>query len=305
MFNKVYRALKSPRKICLVLLNFFSKIIPDKQFLQIKYYLVFKRKLNFDNPQTYNEKIQWLKLFNRNPKYTIMVDKYLVRDYVKQKIGEQYLVPLLGVWKNSKDINFEKLPNQFVIKCNHNSGLGMCICKEKNSLDYKKVKKKLQKGLQQDYYLTAREWPYKNVPRRIIAEQFLFSENNDQLLDYKFMCFNGKVKCIFVCSGRNTPEGLHVTFFDSQWNLLPFERHYPRNVNGFPKPERLEEMITLAEILARDIPFVRVDFYYINNKIYFGELTFFPGAGFEEFTPPKWDYTLGSWIKLPRINPII
>ena len=278
----------------------FFNHLPDEKYLKRKFKAVFGYELNLAHPTTFNEKLQWLKLYDRNPLYTTLVDKVAVKDYVAKMIGAEYIIPTLGVWDNPDEIDFDKLPNQFVLKCNHNSGLGMCICKDKSKLNIKQVKKELTKGLKQNYYLTGREWPYKDVPRKIIAEQFMRdADNSEELKDFKLMCFNGKVKCSFVCSERFTPNGLKVTFYDSNWEIMPFERHYPRCKTPLPKPTNYNEMVSLAETLSQDIPFVRVDFYSINGKTYFGELTFHPGSGFEEFTPFAWDKTLGDWLKLP------
>ncbi len=276
--------------------------LSDEEYLKRFYQATMGMPLNLDNPKTFNEKLQWLKLYDRRPEYTMMVDKYLVREHIANKLGKEYLIPLLGVWDTPEDIDFDMLPNQFVLKCNHNSGLGMCICNNKTKLNINKVKKELYKGLKQNYYLTGREWPYKNVPRKIIAEKYMreFNTKEKDLKDYKLMCFNGEVKCSFVCSDRFSSQGLHVTFFDREWNIMPFERHYPHIEEGLPKPINYEKMIELAEILSKDIPFVRVDFYEINRKIYFGELTFFPGSGMEKFEPEAWDYKLGEWLVLPN-----
>lgn len=274
----------------------------DEKFLKYQFKARIGKRLDLNNPQTFNEKLQWLKLNDRKSEYTVMVDKYLVRRYVADKIGEEYLIPLLGVWDSPRDIDFDALPDKFVLKCNHNSGTGMCICKDKSKLDIARVEEDLQKGLEQDYYLTGREWPYKNVPRRIVCEQYMEDEQTKELRDYKVMCFNGHAKCSFVCSDRNTEKGLHVTFFDRDWKVMPFERHYPSEKLGLEKPHNYEKMLELAEILSKDIPFVRVDFYEINGKIYFGELTFFPGSGFEEFTPAEWDYKLGAWLDISGLN---
>lgn len=274
-----------------------SHLMNDRKYLERQYKIYMEYPLNLDNPQKYNEKIQWLKLNDRNPKYTIMVDKYEVKKYIADMIGEKYIIPTIGVWDSFKKIDFDSLPGQFVLKCTHDSG-SVVICKNKEEFNYKYAKKKLNKGLRNNLFWWGREWPYKNVPRKIIAEQFLEDETGD-LADYKFMCFDGEVKCSFVCSDRFSDNGLHVTFFDRDWNVMPFERHYPSVKEGLPKPQNYEKMIKLAEILSKDIPFVRVDFYEVNGQIYFGELTFYPGSGMEEFTPEEWDYTLGSWINLP------
>lgn len=271
----------------------------DEKYLKRKYQAVMGKKLNLDSPVTFNEKLQWLKLHDRRPEYTMMVDKYKVRDYIAEKLGEEYLIPLLGVWDDPDDIDFDALPNQFVLKCNHNSGLGMCICKDKSKLDIKKVREELRRGLKQDYYLTSREWPYKNVPRKIICEQYM-DDGSGELKDYKFMCFDGEVKCSFVCSDRFNTNGLRVTFFDKDWKVMPFERHYPKADHQIERPQSYDEMIVLAEKLSGGIPFVRADFYEISGRPFFGELTFFPGSGYEEFTPQEWDAKLGHWITLPE-----
>ncbi len=278
----------------------FYNSMSDEEYLRRLFKARMGKELDLKKPRTFNEKLQWLKLYDRKPEYTMMVDKYKVRDYIAELLGEEYLIPLLGVWDDPDEINFDKLPNQFVLKCNHNSGLGMCICKDKSKLNIPKVKAELRKGLAQDYYLTGREWPYKDVQRKIIAEIYMSDNSADGLIDYKFMCFNGEVKCSFVCSDRFTSEGLHVTFYDREWQIMPFERHYPRAVVPIEKPKCYDEMLQMAMTLSKDIPFVRVDFYEIGGRPYFGELTFFPGSGYEEFTPEEWDTTLGSWISLPE-----
>lgn len=276
-------------------------LLTDTFYLKLKYRILLRNKLNLKNPKTFNEKLQWLKLYDRNPQYTDMVDKYKVREYIKGKIGEEYLIPLIGIYEKFEDINFNELPQQFVIKCNHDSG-GLIVCKDKRLLNIKNVKKKINKCLKRNYYYNGREWPYKNVKPKIIIEKYMEDDGMHELRDYKFMCFNSKVKCSFVCSNRFSEDGLHVTFFDTQWNVMPFERHYPSIKEGLSKPQNYEKMVELAERLSENIPFVRVDFYEINGKIYFGELTFYPGSGFEEFTPEEWDYTLGSWIDLSKVK---
>lgn len=300
--RKVFKLLTDKNYRFNVLANYgFFNHWSDEKFLKRKFKAVFGYELNLNNPQTFNEKLQWLKLHDRNPLYTTLVDKYAVKKWVADKIGPEYIIPTLGVWDSPDEIDFDKLPNQFVLKCNHNSGLGMCICKDKSKLDIKKVKKELKRGLKQDYYLTNREWPYKNVPRKIIAEKYMVDEGSPQgLKDFKFMCFDGKVKCSFVCTERFATDGLKVTFYDTSWNVMPFERHYPRSKTPLVKPFNYDEMVILAEKLSEDIPFVRVDFYSVKGKTYFGEMTFFPGAGLEEFTPFEWDKKIGDWLILPR-----
>lgn len=272
--------------------------MPDDKYLKRKFKACVGYELNLEKPTSFNEKLQWLKLYDRNPEYTMMVDKIAVREFVRETIGQEYLIPCLGTWSDPADIDFDALPNRFVLKCNHNSGLGMYICKDKTKLNISRVKRNLQKGLAQNYYLTGREWPYKDVPPQIIAEAYM-EDANGRLDDYKFMCFNGQVKCCFVCTDRFSDKGLHITFFDPDWNVMPFERSYPAVKEGLPKPSQYEKMVELAQTLSKGIPFVRVDFYEADGKIYFGEMTFYPGCGFEAFQPEQWDKTLGDWITLP------
>ena len=307
--NKLIKILKNPNKLlAYVITNVqpLCKCIPDDVYLKIKYRGVFGKKLNLKEPQTFNEKLQWLKLYDRRPEYTTMVDKYAVKKYVADRIGEEYIIPTLGVWDHFDDIDFSALPNQFVLKCTHDSG-GLVICKDKNKLDIKAAKKKIESCLKKNFYYMGREWPYKNVKPRIIAEKYMVDESdykledseiNAGLSDYKMMCFNGKVRCSFVCSERFT-KGLKVTFYDNDWNILPFERHYPKSDKPVAKPKTFDNMVQLAEKLSKDIPFVRSDFYEIDGKLYFGELTFYPGSGFEDFTPDSVDYEIGQLIKLP------
>jgi len=260
------------------------------------------KALNLDNPQTFNEKLQWLKLHDHNPLYTTLVDKYEVKQYIKEKLGEEYVIPIIGgPWTSVDDINFNELPNQFVLKCTHDSG-GIVICRDKTKLDVEAAKKKLKKALKTKFYYGSREWPYKNVKPRIIAEKYMENESTDELIDYKLMCFNAKVKAIFTCSERFSDGGMKVTFFDTDWKKLPFERHYPVSSVDIEKPKTYEEMIKIAEKLSTNMSFVRIDFYEIQNKIYFGEFTFYPGSGFEEFNPEIWDLKLGNWIMLPKIS---
>lgn len=275
----------------------FLNWMNDEIYLKVKYWARLGRKLDLENPKSFNEKIQWLKLYDRKPEYVRMVDKYEAKNYVAEKIGAQYIIPTLGVWDTFEEIDFGSLPNQFVLKCTHDSG-GLVICKDKEKLDIEAAKKTIEESLNFNYYYVGREWPYKNVKPRIIAEKFMSDSSGEDISDYKLMCFKGKVKCSFVCSDRFSSSGLKVTFFDKNWNVLPFERHYPKSTVPIKKPDNYSMMINLAEQLSKNIPFVRVDFYEINGKIYFGELTFYPGSGFEEFTPLDWDYILGDWISI-------
>ena len=275
-----------------------GKIIPDKLWIQIKYFQFFHKFCNLKNPQTFSEKLQWLKLYDRKPEYTMMVDKYKVREYIKEKLGEEYLIPLLGVWDDPDEIDFDTLPNQFVLKCNHNSGLGMCICKDKSKLNISRVKAELRKGLAQDYFLTGREWPYKDVPRKIICEKYMVDESGYELKDYKFFCFNGIPKIMFIASDRSTSPTFD--FYDMDFHHLAIKNGHENSKKTLKKPQNFELMKELAVKLSKGYPQLRVDFYEINGKIYFGELTFFHWSGMVKFEPEEWDDKLGSYIRLPE-----
>lgn len=271
--------------------------LDDEEYIKKRFKAVFGYKLNLQNPKTFNEKIQWLKLFDRNPKYTLLVDKNLVKHYSASVIGEEYIIPTLGVWNNFDEIDFEKMPDKFVLKCTHDSG-GIVICTDKSQFDITKAKRKIEGRLRKNYYLVAREWPYKEVVPKIIAEEYIGNEYDLELKDYKIMCFNGKAKCSFVCSGRFAKEGLRVTFFDEEWNSMPFTRGYPKSEEEIEKPLNYQLMKELAEKLSKGMRFLRVDFYEVDGKVYLGELTLFPGSGFEKFEPYEWDQKLGEWIQL-------
>ena len=229
-----------------------------------------------------------------------MVDKYKVRNYIAEQLGEEYLIPLLGVWDDPEEIDFDALPNQFVLKCNHNSGLGMCICKDKSKLDIQSVKEELRKGLAQDYYLTGREWPYKNVPRKIICEKYMIDETEGDLKDYKFYCFNGKVKMLGIYSDRNKKCPTKADYFDENYQWIDMTWGYDRAEKKPEKPAKFTEMIEIAEKLSAGLPAVRVDLYQCGEKIYFGEMTFFDGSGFDHIEPIEWDYKMGNWVHLPN-----
>lgn len=287
----------------------YFKYGSDKAYIKRKYKEKFGKKLILRNPVTFNEKLQWLKLYHRRPLFTKMVDKYAVRDYIAERVGEEYLIPSLGVWDNPEQIDFDALPNQFVLKCTHNSGKGTCICQDKSLLDIEAVRQKLKEGLAQDYYRTSREWPYKNVPRRIIGEKFMVDESNTDskqaLTDYKVFTFNGEPRLIYVYQSEHTeskskPVNTYCDVFDLDWNLVPVCQNFENDPITPSKPKNLKKMLELSRILSADIPFLRVDMYEINGKVYVGEMTFYSWAGFEPFHPEKWDYTLGKWLELPK-----
>lgn len=419
--------------------------LSDKSFLKMDYWLRFGKKLNLKNPKTFNEKLQWLKLYDRRPEYVTMVDKIAVKDYVAKRIGSEFIIPTLGVWDKPEDIDWNSLPNQFVLKWNHDSG-SIVICKDKDSFDKEAAIKKLSYGAKVNGFWYGREWPYKGVKPKLLAEKYMedcstcelrdykvftfdgkaqlllvaserqkpreevkfdyfdiekghlsivnnhpnatvppkvpehfdemialaeqisagyphlrvdfyevngkiyFGEitlyhgsglmtfkpdewnekmgamihlpkdeednngggnlpasddidehkkENQDLVDYKFMCFNGKVKCCFTCTGRYSVNGLKVTFYDNDWNIMPFERSHPRETIPIQKPFSFEAMKAAAETLSKGIPFARIDFYEINHRPFFGEITLYPGSGHEAFQPEEWDFKLGSWINLP------
>lgn len=283
--------------------NVLSKFLSDKVYLSIKYWLTFKKKLNWDSPKTYSEKIQWLKIYGREPINKIMSDKYLVKDYISKQIGAEYVIPLLGVWDNENDINFDTLPDRFVLKCNHNSGTGMVICKDKSKLDLQKVRDGLHQGLKEDYFPISREYAYKDIPRKIIAEQYMEDTETKELRDYKFFCFNGVPKALFIASGRlKGEENVTFDFFDMDYNHLPFTNGHPNSKVWPQKPVCFEEMKELAAKLSEGMSHVRVDFYEVDGKVYFGEFTFSHWGGFMPFVPNEWDYTFGRWIVLPEIK---
>lgn len=279
----------------------FMQYVPDGMYLKIRYGLCIHRRLNLKNPAGFNEKLQWLKLYYRDSKYEILVDKLAVKEYVSKHYPELKVIPTIGVWERPEDIDFDVLPDQFVIKCTHDTG-STIICKERSCFNAETARTALRHALNNNMFYPGREWVYKNVHPRIIAEPFLQDDDSDELKDYKLMCFNGEVKCSFVCSDRFSHEGLHVTFFDKDWHIMPFTRHYPMKKEGIPKPACYDQMICLAEQMSKDMPFVRIDLYEINHTVYFGEYTFFPGSGLEEFDPEEWDYIIGNWIKLPKRN---
>ncbi len=281
----------------------FFNWIDDKTYLEIAYRIQMGRKLNLDNPKSFSERLQWLKLYHRNTECTLLVDKYEVKRIVADIIGEEYIIPTLGVWDRFEDIDFENLPNQFVLKCTHDSG-GLVICRDKSKLDIKKAKKKVKKCLSHSYYWGTREWPYKNVKPRIIAERYVEPDSNvKDLPDYKWYCFNGEPKYCQVIQDRSTKET--IDFFDTEWNHQDFIGLNPKAIHAInipQKPELLNTQIKIAQELSKDFPYVRVDLYYAGGKIYFGELTFFPGSGFGEFQPDEWNEKLGSWIDLSQVK---
>lgn len=277
------------------------KLIPDSIYLRIVYKKMMGKKLNLRNPETFSEKLQWLKLHNRNPLYTTLVDKYAVKSWVAEKIGDSYVIPTLGVWNKFEDIDFEKLPNKFVLKCTHDSG-SLVVCKDKSSFNRELAGKKLNDCLKRNFYYQWREWPYKNVLPRIIAESYVEDQNGAELRDYKFYTFNGEPKYLMLASNRQSQDKpFFIDYFDMDFNLLPLKDSYHPN-NGYEvlhEPKKFDKMKELARILAKGIPHVRIDFYEANGKVFFGEMTFYDNSGFLPFKPEMYDKIWGECLKLP------
>lgn len=279
-----------------------SKIIPDKLYLSLVYYKHFGHFPNFRNPQTFNEKIQWLKLYDRNPEYTKMVDKYAVKKYIAETIGSQYVIPTLGVWDRFEDIDFDKLPNRFVLKCTHDSG-GVIICKDKSSFDIEAAREKITRNLGRNLYYYGREWPYKNVPPRIIAEKYMEEKGKIVPEDYKIYCINGEPKYIVIFHNRfNSEKHLSESVYDVNWVLQPvsLDDHFDVCKEDIPRPECLDELLHITRILCKNMSQVRIDFYIIEGKIYFGEITFHTASGFQKMIPESLDFELGKLIRLPE-----
>ena len=278
-----------------------SRLIPDRIYLQIVYFRHFKKFIDFDNPKTFNEKIQWLKLNYRKEEYTNLVDKYRVKQYITKLIGEEYVIPTLGVWKNVDDIDFKSLPEKFVLKCNNDSG-GIVICKNKKDFDEAKAKSFLKERLKNNGYWYGREWPYKNVKPCIIAEKYMEDSISKDIKDYKFFCFNGSMEFFDIDIDRFIEH--RSNYYDRNGNFLPFGKKYcpPDYTKKIEMPKNLGKMIELAETISHNTVLSRIDLYEIDGQVYFGEITFYPGSGFSPFTDEKWDYKLGDMIDLPNIK---
>lgn len=293
IFNSDYRAIALDiRRI---------HILEDEEFLKRKFRLTMGYDLDLSNPKTFNEKLQWLKLNDRKPIYTTMVDKYAVKRYIANRVGERYVIPTLGVWDKFEDIDFDELPMQFVLKCTHDSGT-VIICKNKSAFDYQNARKILNTSLKRNFFRLAREWPYKNVQPRIIAEKYITDEKVGELRDYKIYTFNGIPKILGIYSNRWSDEKTKVNYYDMNFNMLDFHWGYNKAAIEPKIPKGINKMIELSQIMSEGTYQLRVDFYEVGNQIYLGELTFFDGGGFERIEPKEWDYLLGSWIKLPGID---
>lgn len=300
---KIKEVIKRPRLIWLFVLNRMAKYIKnDEKYLKWHWYIITGRKLDLENPQTFNEKIQWLKLYNRRPEYTNMVDKYEAKKYVEAILGKDYLIPTIGVWEDVNNIDFNSLPDRFVLKTTHDGGgVGVFVVRDRSRLNVEDIKNKIVQSLKTNHYATQREWVYKNINPRIIAEEYKEDETGN-LNDYKFFCFNGEPKVLFYASDRYNKKGESPKFdyYDMNLNHLPVKSHGHDNAKNHLKPfPEFEAMKDIARKLSKDIPFVRVDLYKVQGKIYFGELTFYHDSGTVALEPKEWDYTFGSWLNLP------
>ena len=299
MFGKVKRYIQDPYyALGYDLIKRCPHLMSDKLYLSVLWKMVMGYELDWEHPKTFNEKLQWLKLYDRNPLYTTLVDKYRVKQWVAEKIGEQYVIPTLAVYNSVDEIDLNKLPDKFVLKCNHDSG-SVVICRDKATFDLGAAKQKLGDALKKNFYWEAREWPYKNVKRCVFAEKYIEEGEDGGLVDYKFFCFHGNPDCVMVCIDRHIKQPKFY-FFDKNWNLKRLNIRGKEAPQGFslPKPKMLEIMFELTSILSEGIPYVRVDFYDIGDDVRFGEMTFFPEGGFDFRILPEADLYFGELLRI-------
>ncbi len=296
---KAIRALLIPkyRFFALASRGFYDSM-SDEEYLKRAYKYRMGRDLDLENPRTLTEKLNWLKVYDHNPEYTIMADKYAVKKFVADKIGAEHVIPLLGVYDSFDEIDFDALPEQFVLKCTHDSG-GFAICRDKSRFDIKRARKILSRSLKRTYGVSNREWSYKNVPHKIIAEKYMQDGDNPNLPVYKIFTFNGVPKLIQAIQDDKTPYET-IDYFDTNWQRLKLRQNFPNSKIPYEKPKCFDEMLEIAAKLSAGIPHVRVDLYQIDGKVYFSEFTFYSDAGFVGFEPPEWDEILGSWLQLPK-----
>ena len=302
VFKKCMNYIKNPKMIIIYLNNNGIHLLNDKAYLKLLYKNIFNKNLDLDNPKTFDEKLQWLKLYNRKPEYTMTSDKYEVKKYISEKIGKEQVIPTIGIYNKFEEIDFSKLPNKFVIKCTHDSG-GNVICRDKDNFDIESARNKINKSLKRNYYYIAREWPYKNIKPRILIEEYMEDKDNKfELNDYKIYCFNGEPGFTLVCTGRFTKDATTETFFDKNWKVLPFTEGNHLRDTTTKEQKNFKKMLEFSRKLAKGIPHVRIDWYEVNNKLYFGEITFFTEGGFEKFQPDEWNYKFGDMIDLTLLK---
>lgn len=300
--NALYALRHNRKHLVYAMFHRLSWLIPDDRlYLKLYYKLSMGKSLDLENPTTFNAKQQWLKLYDRKDIYTTMADKVTVKDYVSSLIGPDYVIPTLMVWKRPGDISFDALPERFVLKTNNDGGSnGVVICKNKKLLDKRKALKEIRHSFYfRNPYLKAREWPYKNIKKRVFAEEYIEDSHFHELRDYKFYCFSGQPKILLIVAGRGSKAGATFDYYDMDFNRLDFHQGHPAFGKPQEKPQSFEEMKRLVGVLSRDIPFVRVDLYEVDGHPFFGEYTFFDSGGTGPFTPEIWDDILGSWIELP------
>lgn len=285
------------KKICRKML----KLLPDKLFLQLFFIKNMKKRIKFKSPKTFNEKIQWMKVYDRKPLYNKLADKYEVREFVANVLGEEYLIPIYGVYNDFAQIDFDALPSQFVIKCTHDSG-SVVVCRDKAKFNVAEAKEKIDKGMKRNAYDYAREWQYKDIEPRIIVEKFLEQDNGESIIDYKYFCFNGEPKFFYVSQGLENHATAQISFYNLDGKKMPFRRSDYKPFEEDKRPKRGEEMIEIARKSAKAIPspFVRVDLYEINGKIYFSEFTLHPCSGVMPFYPKEWDLKVGDMLELTK-----
>jgi hypothetical protein len=293
----LFRYLREPRFLLIAGLRGICRIVPDKFYIRLNYRLLMGRKLNLKYPKLFSEKLQWLKLYDRDPRYIEMVDKVEAKVFAEKIIGGDFIVPTIGIWSKAEDIDFSTLPLRFVLKTTHDSG-GVVICKDKSTFNTESARDYLNHRLKRNVYSILREWPYKGVKPRILAEEYLEDGSCGELRDFKFFCFDGEPKVMFIVSGR--PDNTCASYYDMEFNLLPFSNGYKTIPIQLSKPDSFDKMKELATCLSKGIPQVRIDFYNVSGRIYFGEITFYDGGGTTAFEPSDWDAIMGSMINLPQ-----
>lgn len=298
MKNSIRRFIPCVNYLGLIKMRANTLLVSDEKFIKNRYRETFKKDLNVDNPKTFNEKIQYRILKDRKKIYTKLTDKYIVRGYVESKIGKKYLTQLYGVYESTKEINYENLPNKFVLKCTHDCG-SVIICTDKSQIDSNYINKKLKYWLKRNYYYATREYHYKDIKPRIICEEFI-GINNEPPVDYKFHVFNGKNKKIFIQCDEGRFGNHTRSIYDECWNKIDVKYNKSISQNIIEKPQNLEEMIFIAKKLSEEFDYVRVDLYSVEDKIYFGELTFTPAGGMGVFEPEEWDIKWGNLWDLKK-----
>lgn len=278
-----------------------SYLLPDKWYLMLRYRMKFHQWPDLKNPKLYTEKVQWLKLYDRKPQYTVMVDKYQAKNYIANIVGDQYIIPTYGTWEQFDDIDFESLPNRFVLKCTHNSG-GVVVCLDKQTFDFENARNVINSCLKENYYWHSREWPYKNVKPRIIAEEYLYDSEypDESIMDYKLLCFSGEPRLLYYAE-ENTDDP-YSDIYDMNFQKINLQFPEPNSEIVAKMPDNFEEMKAVARKLSKGLAHLRVDFYSVNGKLYVGELTFYHCAGLVDIHPKEWNQILGEWIILPEIE---